>query len=119
MARGRKRVIAKRGKARKAKATAKRIAKQAKPIELYYWPTPNGFKISIMEEQIATLAGREEVGKSRNAGQRRFQQFLPTASYFVRRCPNSAVGDKLACGPDIAAAGFAVQPDVHQAARPQ
>jgi GST-like protein len=26
-------------------------AKPAKPIELYYWPTPNGFKISIMLEE--------------------------------------------------------------------
>jgi GST-like protein len=33
-----------------AKSPAKR-AKPAKPIELYYWPTPNGFKISIMLEE--------------------------------------------------------------------
>ena len=25
---------------------------QSKPIELYYWPTPNGFKISIMLEEL-------------------------------------------------------------------
>ena len=25
--------------------------KQKKPIELYYWPTPNGWKISIMLEE--------------------------------------------------------------------
>src|SRR6266581_498933 len=25
--------------------------KQTKPIELYYWPTPNGWKISIMLEE--------------------------------------------------------------------
>ena len=31
------------------KKRAKR--KPAKPIELYYWPTPNGFKISIMLEE--------------------------------------------------------------------
>ena len=24
---------------------------QAKPIELYYWPTPNGWKITIMLEE--------------------------------------------------------------------
>jgi len=43
----------------KAKRTAKSKqagktkpnAKAAKPIELYYWPTPNGFKISIMLEE--------------------------------------------------------------------
>jgi GST-like protein len=40
-----------------AKRTAKKTtakparAKQAKPIALYYWPTPNGFKISIMLEE--------------------------------------------------------------------
>lgn len=33
--------------------TARRRATRArvKPIELYYWPTPNGFKISIMLEE--------------------------------------------------------------------
>ncbi|HET9534134.1 MAG TPA: glutathione S-transferase family protein, partial [Mesorhizobium sp.] len=25
---------------------------QVKPIELYYWPTPNGWKISIMLEEL-------------------------------------------------------------------
>ena len=24
----------------------------AKPIDLYYWPTPNGFKITIMLEEV-------------------------------------------------------------------
>ena len=36
-------------KAKDSKKTAK--VKSAKPIELYYWPTPNGFKISIMLEE--------------------------------------------------------------------
>ncbi len=37
----------------KAKSKAKSAAPRAKakPIELYYWPTPNGFKISIMLEE--------------------------------------------------------------------
>ena len=38
----------------KAKSNAKRAARNAKkpkPIQLYYWPTPNGFKISIMLEE--------------------------------------------------------------------
>ena len=26
--------------------------KQTRPIELYYWTTPNGFKISIMLEEL-------------------------------------------------------------------
>ncbi|MDR6431449.1 glutathione binding-like protein [Brucella pseudogrignonensis] len=28
------------------------MAEQTKPIELYYWPTPNGFKVSIMLEEL-------------------------------------------------------------------
>jgi len=40
-------------KAKRAKKSAKatRAAKQTKPIELHYWPTPNGWKISIMLEE--------------------------------------------------------------------
>jgi GST-like protein len=37
-----------------SKGAAKRVTKRvkpAKPIDLYYWPTPNGFKISIMLEE--------------------------------------------------------------------
>jgi GST-like protein len=49
MARGKMKRAAKlkRGKA-KVKTSA---AKATKPIELWYWPTPNGFKISIMLEE--------------------------------------------------------------------
>jgi GST-like protein len=36
-------------KTRRGKAGAAK--KSIKPIELYYWPTPNGFKISIMLEE--------------------------------------------------------------------
>jgi GST-like protein len=36
-------------RASKSKSTAKK--RSAKPIALYYWPTPNGFKISIMLEE--------------------------------------------------------------------
>ena len=35
------------------KKSAKKPAKKAaKPIELYYWPTPNGWKISIALEEM-------------------------------------------------------------------
>jgi GST-like protein len=44
MARGKSR------RASKSKGTAKKT-RAAKPIALYYWPTPNGFKISIMLEE--------------------------------------------------------------------
>jgi len=37
---------------KKSRGTVKKsAAKAAKPIELWYWPTPNGFKISIMLEE--------------------------------------------------------------------
>jgi GSH-dependent disulfide-bond oxidoreductase len=36
---------------RKVPAAASRPRRKRRPIELYYWPTPNGFKISIMLEE--------------------------------------------------------------------
>jgi len=54
-AKSKRTVKAKRSKAKvkaKAKASKKTAArKQSKPIELWYWPTPNGFKVSIMLEE--------------------------------------------------------------------
>src|SRR6201996_115212 len=38
-------------KPKKSKPKAKKSAR-AKPIELYYWPTPNGWKISIALEEM-------------------------------------------------------------------
>jgi GSH-dependent disulfide-bond oxidoreductase len=38
-------------KARKKTASTKSKKRSPRPIELYYWPTPNGFKISIMLEE--------------------------------------------------------------------
>jgi GST-like protein len=35
----------------KSSKTSSKAKKTPKPIELYYWPTPNGFKISIMLEE--------------------------------------------------------------------
>jgi GST-like protein len=43
-----------RKKVTKAKSSTKpklKLVASAKPIDLYYWPTPNGFKISIMLEE--------------------------------------------------------------------
>jgi glutathione S-transferase len=37
---------------KKASSRKKPAAKAAKPIELYYWPTPNGWKISIALEEM-------------------------------------------------------------------
>jgi GST-like protein len=42
---------AKAAKKPKGKTSAGAAKKPAKPIALYYWPTPNGFKISIMLEE--------------------------------------------------------------------
>src|SRR5262245_13064956 len=38
-------------KAAKAKTTKKKSGKSDKPIELYYWPTPNGFKSASRLEE--------------------------------------------------------------------
>ena len=44
----------KRSRARRTVTTARpKRAAPAKPIELYYWPTPNGYKVSIMLEECA------------------------------------------------------------------
>src|SRR3954454_11395423 len=46
------RAAAKRTKAKSARPkTGTARSRKPKPIELYYWPTPNGFKISIMLEE--------------------------------------------------------------------
>src|SRR5262245_18909137 len=79
MARSKKR-IAQRGKAKRAKATAKRSAKQAKPIELYYWPTPNGLKIAIMLEECRLPSALQPVNISKG------EQFNPD---FLKIAPNN------------------------------
>src|SRR5262245_9179870 len=38
-------------RAARSRAVKKTAAKSAKPIDLYYWPTPNGWKITIMLEE--------------------------------------------------------------------
>ena len=56
MARGKakRKPKSKAGRAKSRTKTVKKSAvkrKQTKPIELWYWPTPNGFKVSIMLEE--------------------------------------------------------------------
>ncbi|MBV8418765.1 MAG: glutathione S-transferase N-terminal domain-containing protein, partial [Hyphomicrobiales bacterium] len=43
------------GKARRASKSVElaRRASKNKPIDLYYWPTPNGWKITIMLEECS------------------------------------------------------------------
>jgi GST-like protein len=69
------------GKAKtKAKAAKKAAKKSVKPIELYYWPTPNGFKISIMLEECGLPYTMIPVNISRG------DQFKPD---FLKISPNN------------------------------
>ena len=62
---------------RKAKP---RVAKSQAPIELYYWPTPNGWKISIMLEEckLPYVLKPVNIGKG--------EQFVPA---FLKISPNN------------------------------
>src|SRR5450756_350780 len=64
----------------KAKAAKKSAKKSAKPIELYYWPTPNGFKISIMLEECGLPYTMKPVNISKG------EQFNPD---FLKISPNN------------------------------
>src|SRR5664280_3597196 len=71
--------------ARKAKRSVKskpagKAKSKAKPIELYYWPTPNGFKISIMLEECGLPYTMIPVNISRG------EQFNPD---FLKISPNN------------------------------
>ena len=66
---------------RKAKPAGKAKAKEAaKPIALYYWPTPNGFKISIMLEECKLAYTMVPVNISKG------EQFNPD---FLKISPNN------------------------------
>lgn len=54
--------------------------KAAKPIDLYYWPTPNGFKISIMLEECRLAYNLVPVNISKG------EQFDPN---FLKIAPNN------------------------------
>jgi GST-like protein len=69
------------------KAGTKRTAKppathDRKPIELYYWPTPNGWKISIMLEECGLPYTVRPVDISKG------QQFAP---HFLAISPNNRI----------------------------
>ncbi len=81
MARKAKRAVkAKAKKTKKAKPKAGKPAAKAKPIELYYWPTPNGFKISIMLEECGLPYVMKPVNISKG------EQFNPS---FLKIAPNN------------------------------
>src|SRR5512142_1461544 len=67
-------------KATKPKSKAKTAAVKAKPIELWYWPTPNGFKISIMLEECGLPYTMIPVNISKG------EQFKPE---FLKIAPNN------------------------------
>ena len=56
------------------------MAEQTKPIELYYWPTPNGFKVSIMLEELGVPYEVKYVNIGRG------DQFQPD---FLKIAPNN------------------------------
>ena len=56
------------------------MAEQTKPIELHYWPTPNGWKITIMLEEL----GAPYEVKYVNIG--KAEQFEPS---FLKIAPNN------------------------------
>eukprot|EP01133_Synstelium_polycarpum_P030807 gene30807-38489_t len=53
---------------------------QTKPIELYYWPTPNGWKISIMLEELGVPYDLKLVNIGKG------EQFEPS---FLKIAPNN------------------------------
>src|SRR6201996_4210540 len=64
----------------KAAPPARKPAKPAKPIALYYWPTPNGHKISIMLEELGVPYEVHPVNISKG------EQFEPA---FLKISPNN------------------------------
>src|SRR5580704_7647964 len=75
-------------KGRRAAAVRRRTAKASRaghgtaPIELYYWPTPNGWKISIMLEECGLPYVVRPVDISKG------EQFAPA---FLAISPNNRI----------------------------
>jgi GST-like protein len=79
----RPRVKAMRTRPARTSKAAKRPARAArKPIELYYWPTPNGWKISIMLEECRVPYEMKPVAISKG------EQFKPE---FLAISPNNRI----------------------------
>jgi glutathione S-transferase len=68
--------------AKARKASPKTAGRSSRPIELYYWPTPNGWKISIMLEEcrLPYVMKPVAIGKG--------EQFRPE---FLRISPNNRI----------------------------
>src|SRR5262249_57602138 len=70
----------------------KNSAKSARSIEIYYWPTPNGFKVSIMLEECGLPYVMKPVNIAKG------EQFNPD---FLKIAPNNrmpAIVDPLGPG---------------------
>src|SRR6266852_9873549 len=66
-------------------------ARRAQPIELYYWPTPNGWKISIMLEECGLPYVVRPVDISKG------EQFAPE---FLAISPNNRIPAIVDLDPD-------------------
>lgn len=75
-----KKTVKSKAKAKSTAAPSKTSGSAAKPIELYYWATPNGFKISIMLEECRVPYTMIPVNISKG------EQFQPD---FLRISPNN------------------------------
>ena len=64
----------------KAKPPARKAGRPAKPIALYYWPTPNGHKISIMLEELGVPYDVHPINIGKG------EQFAPA---FLKISPNN------------------------------
>src|SRR5262249_16135642 len=72
-----------------------------------------------MEQQVAALAGAEEIAEFGNAAERRVQQLLPAAANVVRSRAIALRENEGAGGNDLTACELAVEGHTHEAARPQ
>jgi GST-like protein len=69
-------------KAKQAAAAKRPAARRAKPIELYYWPTPNGRKVSIMLEECGLPYAVHPIDIAKG------EQFAP---HFLAVSPNNRI----------------------------
>jgi GST-like protein len=69
-------------KPRKAAKSSKSGAARRGPIQLYYWPTPNGHKVSILLEELGLPYEMHPVNINKN------EQFAPA---FLKISPNNRI----------------------------
>ncbi len=69
-------------KGKPAPAAKRRAVRRVEPIELYYWPTPNGWKISIMLEECGLPYVVRAIDISKG------EQFTP---HFLAISPNNRI----------------------------